>query len=301
MAMENLLTGRDILFAVLDSAGQSQSPSDKYAAQAKLAINTEHRSILGLHAWYFAKKPKPGIITTEAKDAVVVQSISVRTVTLAATLTPSRVNRKFYLDSTQAYYRIEAHTSGTNSLTLDADYVETPTSGAGTIYQDEYNLATDCLRPWSPMRVRGQWERDIDVINENEFRARHSWNATQALSAPEDACLIRVDPTGAQKPRIQLAPWPSDRTNIEYDYTTNPADLTYDEVAATDTPLIPEPYRWVLYERALSKLFATKNDNLSERAWKRAQLGIDEMVERYVDVQTRPRVLVLPRFGLGVR
>lgn len=301
MTMENLVTGKDILFAVLDSAGQSQSVSDKYAAQAKLAINTEHRSILGLNQWYFAKKPKPGIITTDAKDAVTVQSIVNRTVTLSAVLSPSRVNRKFYLDSVQAFYRIDAHTSGTAILTLDADYVETPTNGAGTIYQDEYNLATDCLSPWSPMRVRGQWEREVDLINENEFRARHTWNATQAMSAPEDACLIGVDPTGAQTPRIQLAPWPSDRVNIEYAYTVNPADLTYDDAPATDTPLIPEPYRWVLYERALSKLFATKNDNLSERAWKRAQLGLDEMVEKYVDVQTRPRVLVRPCFSLGVR
>lgn len=300
MAMENLTTGQDILYAVLDSAGQSQSGSDKYASQAKLAINTEHRSILGLNQWYFAKKPMPGIITTVARDQVTVSSISTRTVTLGSALTPSRIYRKFYLDGVQAFYRIVAHTDNTNILTLDADYVETVTSGRGTIYQDEYNLASDCLMPWTPMRVRGQWERFVELIGEPEFRGRYGWNTTSAISIPESAVVIRIDPTGIQIPRIQLAPWPSDRINLEYDYTVNPPDFTFDGNATTDTPLIPQPYRWVLYEKALSKVFATKNDNLSERAWKRADIGIGEMAEKYVDVTSKPQFFTRPRHSLGV-
>jgi hypothetical protein len=301
MAMEDLRTGLDILKAVLDSAGQSQSTSDKYAQQAKMAINIEHRSILFLHEWYFAKKEKPGIITTVASDRVTVNSISGRTVTLAAALTPSRINRKFYLDATQAYYRIEAHTDNTATLTLDADYVETPTAGQGTIYQDEYNLASDCLKPWSPLRIRGQWERFVELIGEKEFRDRYGWNTTTAISIPENATMIRLDPTGQQIPRIQIAPWPSDRLNMEYDYTAIPDSLTFDDDPDDDIPMIPEPYRWVLYERALSKLFATKNDNLSERAWKRAEIGIDEMADKYIVTTTKPRFTARARFSLGVR
>lgn len=298
MGAEHFRTGRDIFDAVMQTARQAPSLSDQYATDAKMAIMQEYLAILSHAQFFFAKHPTPAVLSTVARDRVTVTSIAGSTVNLSAPLTPSRVGRKFYLDATQTYYRISAHADNTAVLTLDAPYLEPQTSGAGTIYQDEYPLLTTVLMPWTPMRIRGQWERDLNYKVEAEFQARYGWSTTSAISVPEAYTLVRTD--ADQRKVIQLAPWPESAINIEYQYTYVPATLTFDHVAATDTPIIPLEYRWVLYQRALSQLFASKDDNLSERAWKRAEHGLAQMVEQYTVNDQQNRVWVRPRFGLGV-
>lgn len=300
MSAYNFVTGQDLANAILKSGGQNQATTDDYYLDVQMALMQEYKSILAYGQWYWAKKPLPGIITTTARQLVTVSSISGNQVTLSATVTPSVQYQKFYINANQAYYRITAHTAGTAVLTLDATYVETTRAGQATLYQDEYNLASDCLVPWTPFRIRGQWERDVEVVSEKEGRARYGWSTTTAISVPEVAWVVRTDPAGGQNVRVQIAPWPTDAMNLEYDYTVNPADLTFDGNSTTDVPLIPQPYRWVLYQRALSQLFATKNDDLSERAWLRAQQGLDEMTTKYLDIASETRYFTRPRYGLGV-
>lgn len=298
MAAEDFVTGQDVFNAVMESAGQGQSLTDQYATTAKMAIMQEYKSLLAHDQWYWAKAPQPAVLTTKPRLQVIAQTIVGNTVTLLATITPSVAGRKFYVNANQAYYRILAHTDGTNTLTLDASYVETQPGGPATIYQDEYALAATCLTPWTPFRIRGQWERDVEVISEKEFRARYGWSTTTAISIPEAACVLRTDLN--QVPVVMVAPWPTDAINVEYDWVAVPPTLSFDGNAANDTPIIPAHYRWVLYQRALSQLFATKNDDLSERAWKRAELGLAEMVDKFMRIESENRLFCRPRHGLGV-
>lgn len=297
MATEDFSTGRDIFNGIMQTARQAQSLTDPFALDAKMAIMQEYRSILQHAQFFFAKYHTPGIITTVARERVIVSSIAGAVVTLAASLSTSMAGRKFYMDSTHTYYRILSHDANTAVLVLDAPYAETQAAGVGTIYLDEYPLLTNVIMPWTPMRIRGQWERDLHFRGEPEFRARYGWSTTAAISIPEAFTWIRANQN--QQIVVQIAPWPDKSINIEYDYSANPAALTFDGVVATDTPMIPQPYRWVLYQRALSQVFASKDDNLSERAWKRADVGLAEMVERYTVSPTENKLFSRPRYSLG--
>lgn len=298
MAAEDFVTGQDIFNAVMQQGGHTQSLSDDYAQDVKMAIMQEYKAVLAQEQWYWAKSPTPGIITTLARVQATAQSIAGTTVTLTASIATSMAGRKFYLNNNQAYYRIAAHTAGTAILTLDATYVERQTGGACTIYQDEYQLSATCLNPWSPMHIRGQWERDVELIQEKQFRAQYGWSMSTAISVPEAATVIRADIN--QVPTIQIAPWTTDAINLEYDYVPVPATLTFNGNASTDTPIFPKHFRWVLYQRALSQLYATKNDDLSERAWKRAEVGIGQMIDTYLHSGTQHNFFCRPRHGLGV-
>lgn len=298
MAAEDFVTGLDIFNAVMQQAGQSQSLTDDYAQDVKMAIMQEYKAVLAQEQWYWAKAPAPGIVTTLARVQATALSIAGTTVTLSATIATSMAGRKFYINNNQAYYRILAHTAGTAVLTLDASYVETQLAGACTIYQDEYQLAANCLSPWSPMHIRGQWERDVELIPEKQFRSQYGWSTSTAISVPEAATVIRTDSN--QVPTIQIAPWTTSAINLEYDYVAVPATLTFNGNASTDTPIFPKHFRWVLYQRALSQLYATKNDDLSERAWKRAEVGIGQMIDTYMAPSTNQGFFCRPRHGLGV-
>lgn len=303
MALEQLRTGQDILFAVLKSAGQSASLTDDYATDAKLAINNEYLSILRAAEWPWAKANRPAVLTTVARIQRTASPITGAAVTLSATISESVAGRKFYVDSSQAFYRILSHTAGTAALTLDAEYVETQNGGACTIYQDEYSLpgvSNDCVMPINPLKVRGQWERDVHVIAEDEFRARYGWNTTVAIGIIEAATMIRFDTAAIPAPVIQIAPWTTERLNIEYDYIQLRALLTFDADATTDLVRIPQDYRWVLYELALAKVLDLKEDSRSARAFSRGELGMKQMVDRYCPTGTRPRMTVRHRFSLGV-
>jgi hypothetical protein len=187
--------------------------------------------------------------------------------------------RKFYVNSNQAIYRVSAHTAGTAILTLDASYIEDETSGTGTIYQDEYALNANCMRLWSPMRLRGGLKGEIEVINDKEFEARYggAWNA--AVGFTDVAREIRQDSSGNKQ--IQVAPWPEDAINIEYDYTEY-HNLDFSGAGAGDTPKLRKEDRWVIAERALFVLYRNKNDNLADSAWLRQENKLKEMRNIYL-------------------
>lgn len=279
MSLEDLAFGKDLLFYVLKFAGQSASTTDDYADQAKAAIRSNYWELLCLEKWPFAMASSPGVITTVAKSAVTVSSISGSTITLSATIAASMAGRKFYVDSNQAVYRISAHTAGTGTLTLDATYVETETSGAGTIYQDEYALNSNCMKVWSPISLRGQFEGGIDIISPDLFKAKYGVGQTSAIGVTDAATIIRNNSSGNMQ--IQIAPWSEDRINIEYDYTEF-ADLDFSGAGSADTPKLRKEDRWVVAEFALFTVFRNKDDTLADSAYIRAHRKLEEMKGRLI-------------------
>ena len=276
MALEDFTYGLDLLYYVLKSGSQNAATSDRYAADVKAAIRKEYWEILCLEPWNFALASSPGVITTVAAQDVTVSSISGATVTLSATIATSQAGRKFYLDANQSMYRISAHTAGTATLTLDATYVEDQTSGAATIFQDEYSLASTAMRVWDPLYLRGQFEGELPIIGIKEFKARDGQHIS-VMGPPEAATEIRRDSSGYM--RLQLAPWSEDRVNIEYDYTVF-HDLDFTGAGAGDTPKLPREDRWIIGERALWTLFRNKDDSLADSAWKRAEAGINSLRDK---------------------
>lgn len=301
MAYDNLATGEDLLLYTLAHGGQSVDSADTYALLVKSAIHQAYWSILGWKEFPFARANAPKVVTTAAKLSPVVSSISGTTVTLSAAITASQAGKKFYLDGNQSAYRISAHTGSTATLTLDATYVETQTSGPATIYQDEYALATDVIVPHGPLWLRGQFEGTIDLIEEGEFRAHYGRNSGYTAGIVEAAAIIRYSTSaGDTSPLIQIAPWTEDQVNIEYEYADRDV-LTFDGVAATDTPKVPREYRWLIAEWALWLLFRKKSDDSIAPTTENISAGLRMLEDRYCSRSSRPRFYTRPRYSLGAK
>ena len=296
MALEDLVTGQDLLYYALAHGGQSSSTQDDYASIVKAAIRKNYYEILLLEPWLFALNPTPGTIATVANQSVTVDSITDDDVTLSATIATSMAGRKFYLDNDQTVYRIPAHTAGTNLLTLDADFVETTTSGPATIFQDEYDLHANAMVIWGPLSLRGNAEQEIEVIGDRQFKARYNNGNWGVSGPPEYAREIAYSTDGAK--RIQLAPSQSERVVIEYDYTRF-HDLDFSGTDPDDTPRIPQANRWVIAERALWDLLRVKNNDLAAAAWNRAEDHLNVMRTRYLPGGSRPKAWVRFRNNLG--
>ena len=297
MALEDLTTGQDLLYYCLKFGGSGASTSDDYADQAKAAIRTNYWDILALEPWLFGLNDKPGVIVTTASQAVTVSSITGPTVTLSAAITATVAGQKFMIDGQRAMYRILTHTGGTATLGLDADYVETPSSGPATIFQDEYSLSSTCMTLWGPLSLRGNYEDEIEIVNQQHFKAKYGAGVTSTNAPPDVATQIRFDSSG--NPRIQLAPWSNSRLVIEYDYSKF-ANLTFDGAGADDTPLLPLQNRWVIAERALFTIWRNKNNDLADSAWKRAEEHLNTMRSRYLSNASRPKSWMRFRNNLGV-
>lgn len=297
MALDNFKFGKDLMEYVLKTGGQSTAATDDYAADVRSAIRKEYWRILKAEPWTWALSPTPGVLTTTAKTAVVVSSFSGATVTLSANLSPSQAGRKFYMDGNQSMYRITAHTSGTNTMTLDATYVDTPTGGNATIYQDEFAIDATAMRLWGPLNLRGQFEGIIDLINQTDFKARYGSSRVTAVGLTEVATEIRQNSAGAKQ--IQIAPWTEDQINIEYDFTPF-HDLDFTGAGAGDTPHLRQEDRFVIAEYALWSLFRVKDDVIADSAWKRADKGYVDMVNAHISSSARSRMWSRRGASLGV-
>lgn len=299
MAYDNLATGEDLLQYTLAQGGQTAAATDPYATIVKSNIHQAYWSLLGWKEWLFAKAETPKVVTTVAKVTGVVSSITGATVTLSATIATTQAGKKFYIDSNQAVYRISAHTAGTATLTLDATYVEDVTTGPFTIYQDEYALATDVIVPYGPFHLRGQFEGAVDLMDKGEFVDRYGRNPGSTVGQIEAVALIRYNFAAAdQSPVIQVAPWSEVACNLEYEYSDRHI-LTFDGVAATDTPKVPREYRWVIGEWALWLLFRKTSDDSIRPTDANVQAALRAMENQFCRPGNRSRFYTKPRYSLG--
>lgn len=296
MALADLATGQDLAYYALEHGSQSQSTQDDYYDVVKAAIQKNYWEILSLEPWKFALNPTPGAFATEASQAVTVSSVSTNQMTLSATIATSQAGKKVYLDALQTVYRIDAHTAGTNILSLDATWVETLTSGPATIYQDEYALVTSAMLVWGPLLLRGNAEHEIELIGDREFTAKYN-NGDWGTSGPPEYARQIANSTLGQL-QVQIAPAHSVEHVIEYQYTKF-RSLDFTGAGSGDTPVLPLASRWVIAERALWDLLRVKNNDLAGAAWNRAEDHLTLMRTRYLGNASRPKSWVRFRNNLG--
>ena len=295
MGAADFLTGLDLLKAVqLDTSEAADGTSGEYATEFQGYINRAYWEILGKDRWPWALSPTQGTLVSVAAVRVTASSISGTTVTLSATLTPSMAGRKIYNDSNNAVYRISAHTSGTDTLTLDAEYVEAETTGALTIYQDEYLVDATVLKIWDPMQVRGQWWQEVTGLSKPKFETQYGKGWSAGPAPVEAFTEVHWDYTGGTGTRrIRFGPWSEDRFVVEYDYAQLHT-LTFDGVASTDTPRVPREFRQVIVDLAKYYAFLLKDETKTDAAFLNSNRLYQQMVDQYLPEQhgqfyTRPR------------
>jgi len=279
--MANWDKGEDIYSAVMARCGDADK---KDADKIKRMIQRAYWDFIKLKPWPFALKDTSGLISLLAEETGTATCTNGSTATtLSDSITASMAGRKIMIDNENVIYRISAHTADTSSATLDIAYTEdTVTGGAFTIFQDEYSLAADCMRPWR-FWPRNNPDEEIDFIGLSESYQLYP-DETESFSdniSNMKIAMIRED-------KIRVINWTETAKTIEYDYTYRPTALTFDGAAANDTPNLPQDDRWILEEMAL---FYLKIDAENESAGNLPPIIADKiasMSDFYLGA-TRPR------------
>jgi hypothetical protein len=160
------------------------------------------------------------------------------------------VDRKFYIDSDSIPHRILAHTSGTDTLTLQTAYTGSATSGPFTIFQDEVDTGlTDILA--FPVLSELQWGEPVLVVPEGELASNYPRN-TIGQDVVRYAAFLTTSV-------VRLVPWTTEAQLYELSYNRRPAALDFGGGAA-DTPIVPQDSRIAIAQRALMKLYNDKRD-----------------------------------------
>jgi len=264
-------TGQDLLRHFLRRVGQilptatDESTADRLI-DGKLYLNEAHWWLCARRPYRWARKSPPQQFVSIAQDEVTASVIAGATVTLSATLTPSRAGRKFMVDSDGLPHRISAHTAGTDTLTLVTAYTGDATSGAGRIFQDEITVATDILAWPSIIEVRNRSE--LLLVSEAELRQITAANSRSVDRRVRYGAFI-TDSV------LRIAPWTTAARLFECAYNYRADALTFDGVAGTDTPIVPRTFRQAIAWRAEVKVANDRRD--FDRA-KVAQGELDEIL-----------------------
>lgn len=299
--MSYLATGEDLKNYALFRVGEA-ADSAKWQAQAKTyvmdALNDVHRSA----PFYFVLSNPPGVIELIASVSQTVITIGSNKVwQFSVAPGVSYAGRKIYLDDDQVVYRILSHTSGFSTFEVDAQWAEgTPSSGlskTATIFQDEYSLAANCLRPWDGW-VRNRPSETVNFITGRESNTRYPSRNGYTTKWTYTASLIQGAANAVQQ--VRVIPWPVEQMTWEYQYSMRAPQLTFDGVAATDTPLLPTQDLLVVGDRAAFYLAVDKNDDRANGYLEQSDRRLHDMVETYLPMQ-RPRFVPAHGSNLGVR
>jgi len=166
-------------------------------------------------------------------------------------------------------YEVGSVLIGTGALFVN-NWIPATTAGAGvsyTYYEDEYDLASDFLRPVDQQNFADNLP--IELVGSQEFRRR--WPRNAAFGWPGIATIIdREDITNANEDpvrRIRFNPVPNAFLRIPYSYITKYLVVGTDGVAQEDfiddldEPIVPRRYRHLIVLHALGTWYRDKKDD----------------------------------------
>lgn len=259
--------------------GTGVSASD---AIAKRHINT---ALQDLHLGFDYKTPwaersgrlivRPtyttGTVSISKGSTTLTGSSTVWTTTDDFSIANARANGKMLIDGGRTPYVVDS-VGGAGTITLTSKFTETTISGGTYIYlEDEYDLATDFLRPVDAQTFSD--ECSIDLIPRTEFRRRYPNNVT--IGRPRVACIVDFAPSGSTAPirRVRFNQPASTAMTIPYTYITGNLAVSSAGTAAanmssdTDEPIVPLRYRHAIFYNALYNYYRDrKDDTRSEEA-----------------------------------
>jgi hypothetical protein len=162
-------------------------------------------------------------------------------------------------------YEVASVVSDT-SLTLSSRFTQADLSAASyTYFEDEYDLATDFLRPVD-FRFFDR-NRQITMLPRNEFRM--AYVRAQSANKPTHCTIIDRPPSGSTSlVRRVCFNRPTDEAyTFPYSYITkylvvSSAGAAQEEFSAdADEPLLPLPYRHIIVAKALYWAYRDRRDD----------------------------------------
>lgn len=177
-----------------------------------------------------------------------------------------RTTGKFVINGSEEVYTISA-VGGDTSATLNEPFIDDDlTAGTYLYFEDEYDLASDFLRPLSATSFSDDLE--IELIGRSEFRRRYPRN--KVVGKPRVATILDLGFSGNTTPirRVRFYQPADAEYLIPYDYVTANLAVTAAGAGATslvndtDEPIVPLGYRHAIVFHALYHWYRDRQDDV---------------------------------------
>lgn len=177
-----------------------------------------------------------------------------------------RTSGKFVIVGSEEVYSISAVGSDT-SVTLNEPFIDADLTGGTYVYfEDEYDLASDFLRPLSATSFSDDLE--IELIGRSEFRRRYPRN--KVPGKPRVATLLDLGFSGNTTPvrRVRFYQPADAEYLIPYNFITANLAVNASGVGATslsgdtDEPIVPLGYRHAIVFHALYHWYRDRQDDV---------------------------------------
>ena len=298
----------DLVNDILFRAGEPTDGTSDFEAAALRYLNRAYQIVwMGggefdpsiQEEWWWLRKARPGILTLEPKISAGTVRVTNNSASITFSAAPSpKIDASlasgwfFRVTDHPDIFRILTHTSGSTAATLDSRYTgPTATAKSYTAFKLQYPLATDVMRPISPMRVYQDSRDEIEgrdlVAMERDWPLRLVEGGVPRVFAPVAERVVRFSHLGGASGTKLI--------RVEYEYLRQPADLTN---SGSEEPLVPRQFRRVLSDLGAFLLFEDKNDTRSVKAAALARTGLQAMSRehrRRMVAWSRTNAQILPR------
>lgn len=260
------------------------------ATLLKRWLNNSQQVILRSFEWPFLRSPTPLVIQTVPDYSTGTVATTAGSTSITFSTTPKDVNgnnvsvssRYIQTSSSNDWYRITAHTSGTTTATLEIGAINAAAAATLTIRKMYYSTTT------AVDRIIQVWQDILPYqMLESTPEYFQSFNPGFLGTGPARICLVcGVDSTGA--PQFRLWPNPDSVINLRIDYFPVATDMSSD----SDVSVIPAKWHTTtLLEGAKLQAFSFLDDSRYPISVELFKQMIEEMKSEYDIALHRHRVM----------
>lgn len=273
-------------------ANRLRIPTSDTTTTAKIeaVMNDAYRQIAALYDFWWLYDRQ--VIVTSAP--ITTGTISVTNASTSATYsdapTPSTAGRVLHIPSntTELYLsRISAHTAAATALTLESAYTgDDDTDATFTVWQDRYDLATDCGKVlW--IRRTG-YTQPLQIISPEEMIRLKGWDTSEG--PPHVATVLGFDTEGdpTTQKQLHVHPYPDDTYTLEVWYR----QALNTEVSSSTRYLIPDDFIHVLEFATMADSYLYFLNDAERGAFyeRKYQDALKVMVARHREHEGNPQI-----------
>jgi len=303
--MANFKFTKDIVDDVLFRAGERTDGSSEFQDQALIYVNRAWQAVwMGgeeidptiREDWLWLRKLGVMVLSAGITDGSAATTKGSATITFSVPPVVSVTGYYFRVKGWQDVYTVTAHTANSPTATIDGAWTGPTTVGSQyDLFRLNYDLPSDFLKmngpfycrsvaqayPWIPAWIDGM---DLEAI-------KQMWPADRIVAGVPSAFAFN------SVNNVRFNVYPLDTLRVEFDYTFEPAALTY---SGSEEPAIPHQYRKTLADAALAFLYLDKNDDRATIVGAVAKAGLqgmarDNRAKRQAISQTFGKIY--PRIG----
>jgi len=252
----DFLTQQQEVAAIL---GLDETQSDQ-ATLIKRWLNIAQRDIGDAAHWPFLEAIDPVVVQTVVDYTTGTASVAAggTTVTFSATITDSKTDQYIQFDGEDAWYRITAHTAGTDTATISPSAIEAETASEYQIRKFFYVLDTTVDRV-RKMRI-SDWPYEL-VGKQSQWL--NPWSSSANQTGNPRVFVIRGKDSSDQW-QFCLWPFPDRVFNMYVEYLKKLTDLSAD----SDVSIIPEKWHTTtMLQGAIWRGWQFLDDSRSKEAY----------------------------------